>query len=97
MLSPRDYFLKAAKVFCADCARAKAVLAKAGVTALVEDTANRCLEFPVSAVRLLAERWPLMEVAITFCIAEEREEGPLLRELALALTTAAGFDPENDF
>ena len=96
-MSPRDHFLKSAKVFGADRDKASRILRNAGITKLERSKADSSLEFPVSAIPLLAAEQPDMPVAICFAIAEMREDGPVLRELALQHTTPATFDFDVDF
>lgn len=91
-MSPRDHFLKSAKVFGADRDAAGRVLREAGVRDLKRDKRTSSLEFPLEAVPLLAEKAPHMPVAVSFAIAEQRAEGPVLRELMLQSTTPATFD-----
>ena len=96
-MSPRDHFLKSAKVFGADRDKASRILRNAGITRMARDKAESSLEFPVSAIPLLASEQPDMPVAICFAIAEMREDGLVLRELALQYTTPATFDFDVDF
>ena len=91
-MSPHDYFLKSAKVFGADRDIAGRILRAAGIRDLVRDKRTSSLEFPLSAVPLLAEEAPDMPVAASFAIAEQRAEGTVLRELMLQSTTPATFD-----
>lgn len=94
-LSPNDYFLKTAKVFGADCAPVRQVLSALRVR-FEEDPANSALSLNPADVSLLASAFPDMEVAIAYAMREQREEGPVLRELRLDLTTPATFDPKTD-
>ena len=96
-MSPRDHFLKSAKVFGADRVIASRILREAGITALARNRQASSLEFPLSAVPLLAEKAPDMPVAVSIAIAEMRGNQPVLRELALQTTTPAAFDLETDF
>ncbi|MBO7702649.1 MAG: radical SAM protein [Eggerthellaceae bacterium] len=95
-MSPRDHFLKSAKVFGADRDVAGRILREAGVRELMRDKRASSLEFPLSAVPLLADKAPDMPVAVSFAIAEQRAEGPVLRELMLQATTPGTFDYEAD-
>lgn len=95
-MSPRDHFLKSAKVFGADRDVASRILRAAGITDLVRDRKASSLEFPLSAVPLLAESAPNLPVAVSVAIAEMRDGEPVLRELALQYTTPATFDYEAD-
>lgn len=96
-MSPYDHFLKSAKVFGADRDKASRILRDAGITKLARDKQESSLEFPVSAIPLLAADHPDMPVAICLAIAEMRDEGPVLRELALQHTTPSTFDLDADF
>lgn len=95
-LSPRDFFLKSAKVFGADRDVASRILRAHGIFDLERNKSASSLEFAPSAVPLLAAEAPDMAIAISFCIAEERSGEPVLRELALQRTTPATFDYECD-
>jgi len=95
-MSPRDFFLKSAKVFGADRDAASRILRDAGITGLVRNKKASSLEFPLSAVPLLADSAPDMPVAMSICIAEMRGDEPVLRELALQVTTPATFDYATD-
>lgn len=90
--SPRDHFLKVAKVFGDDCAAAKRVFDEADETNCAFDAEWQSLEFPPSLMALLAETVPDMPVALCTAIAEMREGEPVLREVGLQLTTPATFD-----
>ncbi len=61
-----------------------------------DDPANDFLAFNPRDVALLASAFPDMEVAISYALREQREEGPVLRELRLDLTTSATFDMAAD-
>ena len=95
-MSPRDYFLKSAKVFGADRDVAGRILRSAGIRDLMRDKRASSLEFPLSAVPLLADEAPDMPVAVSFAVAEQRAEGPVLRELMLQSTTPTTFDYASD-
>ena len=94
-LSPNDYFLKTAKVFGADREPVRRLLSALRVR-FQDDPANDFLAFNPRDVALLASAFPDMEVAISYALREQREEGPVLRELRLDLTTSATFDMAAD-
>ena len=96
VMSERDYFLKSAKVFGRDVAAAEHVLRTAGEQRLAYDAGDQTLEFPLESMSVLAQSRPNMEVAVCLYIAEQRDEGPVLRELGIQRTTAASFDPQTD-
>ena len=77
--------------------KASRILRDAGITALARNRQASSLEFPLSAIPLLAEKAPDMPVAVSIAIAEMRDDQPVLRELALQTTTPATFDLETDF
>ena len=62
----------------------------------MRDKRTSSLEFPLSAVPLLADSAPDMPVAVSFAVAEQRSDGPVLRELMLQSTTPAMFDYASD-
>lgn len=94
-LSPQDHFLKTAKVFGADRAPVRQLLTTLRVP-FQDDPENDALAFHPSNVALLASAFPNMEVAIAYALREQREEGPVLRELRVDLTTPATFDARAD-
>ena len=96
-MSPRDHFLKSAKVFGDDCTKVEAALRRLGEDALRRDRDHRSLEFPLMRVPELAGEFPQLEVAITSCVAEELDGETVLRELAVAYTTTGEFDAERDW
>lgn len=94
--SERDYFLKSAKVFGADVAFVQAALRSIGESRMRRSRKDGYLEFPLSALPELAKTMPNIEVAVSISIAEQREEGPMLRELAVQKTTPGSFDCDCD-
>lgn len=96
-MSERDYFLKSAKVFGRDVSRVERALRAAGEQRLERDKTHNSLEFPLEALPTLTETLPNVEVAVCFHIAEQREQGAVLRELAIYKTTPKTFDAERDF
>lgn len=96
VMSGRDYFLKSAKVFGADMTPVETALRSVGEQRMQRNDEYRYLEFPLSALTHLTSIAPNVEVAVSLSIAEQREEGPVLRELAVQKTTPATFDPASD-
>ena len=96
VMSERDHFLKSAKVFGDDIPMVEAALRAVGERRIDRDRTYDSLEFPLSALPQLAWVAPNVEVAVCLAIAERREQGPVLRELALQKTTPATFDPKRD-
>ena len=94
-LSPNDYFLKTAKVFGADREPVRQLLSALRVR-FQDDSENDFLAFHPRDIALLVSAFPDMEVAISYALREQREEGPVLRELRLDLTTPAAFDAATD-
>jgi len=92
--SERDFFIRSAKVFGRDAKRARKRFESLGCTDFTAGPEHDCLEFHPSRVPAL--RGLDAEVAICTYVAEERPEGPVLRELKLDLTTPAEFDPAVD-
>lgn len=95
-MSKRDHFLKSAKVFGADREPARTALAAAGASWVDNDEMD-FTEFALADVEALRADAPEVEVAVSSAICEPREEGIVLRELALGLTTPAIFDPDRDW
>ncbi len=94
-LSPQDHFLKTAKVFGADRAPVRQLLTTLRVP-FQDDPENDALTLHPGNLSLLASAFPNMEVAIAYALREQREEGPVLRELRVDLTTPATFDVKAD-
>ncbi|MCL4825086.1 MAG: hypothetical protein KJZ57_12795, partial [Anaerolineales bacterium] len=87
--SQRDYFLKSAKVFGEDAARAKAVFDKKGFRQYRFDPTSQTLEFHASKVKWLSALD--VEVGISTQVLEEREGELYLRELKLDLAAPQDF------
>lgn len=94
--STRDHFLKSAKVFGDDVLFVQAALSAASETRMRRDRESDYLEFPLEALEGLAPAMPDLEVGVSLSIAEQREEGPVLREVGILKTTPAQFDPRED-
>lgn len=89
-MSPRDHFLKSAKVFGADRAPVRAVLAAADAP-FQDDEDFDFTEFSLSSLPVLEATAPDAPVAISYAICEPRGGETVLRELRLDLTTPAAF------
>jgi uncharacterized protein len=89
--SQNDYFLKSAKVFGKDISIVKQYLEKNGNEAMNHDHERNFLEFHINEIALLKEI-PDLEIGITYCIFEKRENDCVLRELQVDLTTPKQFD-----
>lgn len=89
-MSPRDHFLKSAKVFGADRGPARDALTAAGAP-FQDDRDFDFTEFSLVALPALEATMPYAPVAISYAICEPREGEVVLRELRLDLTTPATF------
>ncbi len=92
--SKKDFFIKTAKVFGADIQRAKPLLYKGRGVSLNMNSELKFLEFHPSHIPLLAELD--IEVGISSSVFERREQGEVMRELAIDLTTPNTFDFATD-
>lgn len=95
-LSPRDYFLKSAKVFGNDGERVKIAFRRQGFKGFVENAHLGYVEFPPAKVRDLAPGLPNLEVAISSGVMESREDGRYLREVKVDLVRPGTFDPDTE-
>jgi len=92
--SPKDFFLKSAKVFGKDVAPVRRRLDRIGYRDYHIDGERGCLEFHVQLIRELA---PLdVEVGVTYNVVEDRSDGRYIRELKISLTTPTLFDLQAD-
>ena len=107
LFSERDYFLKSAKVFGQDAALVADFLLNQAETqpkaqnkiqsqCLRFDEAEKILEFSPVYLELLKDEHPNLEVALSYHVVEQLEEGQRLRELRLDFTTPALFNAEED-
>lgn len=92
--SPRDFFIRSAKVFGRDAIRARKRFDALGHGGYAADPAHDSLEFHPARIPDL--QGLDVEVALCTFVAEERQEGPVLRELKVALTSPESFDPASD-
>lgn len=92
--SPRDYFLKSAKIFGEKIGEAQRLFEKNGYRNYRLDEQYEMLEFHVSRIKMLS---PLdLEVGISFNVLEEREGETVLRELKVDVTTPQTFRLSKD-
>ena len=94
--SQRDYFLKSAKVYGNDALLVNIALLEKGYEALRYDKDAQVLEFLPDYLASLADAFPNLEVAISYHILEQDDQGIALRELRLDLTTPATFNISED-
>lgn len=90
LMSPRDHFLKSAKVFGADRADVRETLEAAG-EACEENDEFDFTEFSLTALPSLNKAALDVPVAVSYALCEPREGEVALRELRLDLTTPATF------
>lgn len=88
--SEKDFFIKTAKVFGDDIKKVKPLLFKGRGVSLNHNSALNYLEFHPIHIPLLKDLD--VEVGITSSIFEQREEGEVMRELAIDLAMPANFD-----
>jgi pyruvate formate-lyase activating enzyme-like uncharacterized protein len=93
-LSPKDYFLKSAKVFGDDVPKVVDLLQKLGCDEYQVNTDYGYVEFPVSRIKALEELD--VEVGVSSGVMETRQDGRYLKELQVALTYPKAFDPATD-
>ncbi len=87
--SPRDYFLKAAKVFGEDVSVAQELFDKKGVREYRVGAGQQDLVFPVNKIKLLKDS--VAEVGISANVLEERNGEMVLRELKLDVAAPETF------
>jgi pyruvate formate-lyase activating enzyme-like uncharacterized protein len=87
--SPKDHFLKSAKVFGEDIPRVKKVFSSRGYSAYRSDEDHDSLEFHVKKIKLL--KGLDVEVGISTSVHEIRDGESVLRELKLDVTTPRTF------
>lgn len=92
VFSETDYFLKSAKVFGADVALAKPLLEALPLVKFNVSEQYGYLEFSPRYIGLLRSSYPTMQVGICYHIEEPREDGAVLRELRVDVTTPEAFD-----
>lgn len=87
-VSPKDHFLKSAKVFGSEVAPVKEVFASRGYAAYRSDSED-AIEFHVNKIKWLKELD--IEVGISTSVHEVRDGESVLRELKLDVTTPRAF------
>jgi len=92
--SPKDFFLKSAKVYGRDVPMVKKALHKGGYYSYQYNREYRYLEFHVSQISKLQN--VEVEIGISSTVAEERKDGNYLRELKLDLTYPKLFNFSTD-
>ncbi len=93
-LSPKDYFLKSAKVFGKDIRQVLGVFAQTGYANYELSREHHYLEFHVDQMATL--RALQVEVGLATSLMEDRGDGEYLRELRVDLTTPQIFDINTD-
>lgn len=112
VLSPRDFYLKTAKVFGGDAARVRVLLKKSAGQNASEDSAWHvanwddmnelpdsvymdekadALWFHPSLISQIALKYPDMEIALCYHVAENGESLMRLREVAIDVISASSF------
>jgi len=94
--SNQDYLLKSAKVFGDDIPRVFNAFRSLGYHDFTRSQKPRYLEFHVNQIPRLAELGLDVEVGLSTSTLEEREDGTVLRELKIDLTTPQQFDLHRD-
>ena len=92
--SPRDYFLRSAKVFGRDISPVRRALAAAREDGARLNRHYNYLEFPLAAMPALAGLE--VEIGLSANVIEVRDGEPCVREVAVDLTTPNTFDPATD-
>jgi uncharacterized protein len=92
--SPRDYYLKTAKVFGEDISRVRGFFDQKGIKEYQVNTENDYLEFHISHVRSL--RKFDIEIGISSNVIENRNNEMVIRELKMDITTPKTFQMTKD-
>ena len=90
--SPRDFYLKTVKAFGADAERVRRLLEKRGSSRYHYDANGGFIQFHPELARQMRGRG--VELALSINVLEEREDGPICRELKLLRTTAEDCAPD---
>ena len=93
-VSRKDFFLKTAKVFGEDIPKVKEIFERRRKITYQELPDYGYLEFNISHIRLLSNL--NVEIGISTNILEQRDEGQVIRELKVDLTTPQDFDFSKD-
>ena len=92
--SPRDYFLKSAKVFGKDIHKVLPVFEKIHYRDYERNRDYYFFEFHVNQIAALKDQD--IEIGVSSSVMETRSEGDVLRELKIDLTTPQQFDLTTD-
>lgn len=92
--SRNDYLLKSAKVFGDDIPRVFSAFRRLGHRDFTQSRNPRFMEFHVSRIADLRELD--VEIGLSTSTCEQREDGPVLRELKIDLVTPQLFDMSRD-
>jgi hypothetical protein len=92
--SQKDFFIKTAKVFGDDVRKVKPLLIKGRGVSLNHNSELNYLEFHPIHISLLKDLD--VEIGLSSSVFEEREDGEVMRELAVDLTTPATFNFSTD-
>lgn len=93
-VSPKDYFIKTAKVFGEDAPAVKQVLDRAGCREYLYSEEHQSLEFHVSHIARLKNME--IEIGISTQVVETRQNEFVLRELKVDVTTPQSFRLSKD-
>jgi hypothetical protein len=93
-VSPKDYFVKTAKVFGEAVPAVKQALEKAGCREYAFSEDHQSLEFHVNYIALLKKMD--IEIGVSTQVVETRENEPFLRELKVDVTTPQSFRLSKD-
>jgi uncharacterized protein len=93
-VSPKDYFIKTAKVFGENVSQVRVALDKVGYRDYAISEEHKSLEFHVSQIASLKKME--IEVGISTSVIETRENEPVLRELKVDVTTPQTFRLSKD-
>lgn len=93
-VSPKDYFIKTAKVFGEDVPAVKEALQRAGCRELFFSEEHESLEFHLNHITHLKKM--SIEVGVSTQVVENRENESFLRELKVDVTTPQSFSISRD-
>ena len=93
-VSPKDYFIKTAKVFGEDVPQVREAFDKAGYRDYVTSEEHKSLEFHVNQIARLKKME--IEVGISTSVIETRENEQVFRELKVDVTTPQTFRLSQD-
>lgn len=93
-VSHKDYFIKTAKVFGEDIPLVQDALSRAGYKDQIYNENDNSLEFNVDQIGKLKKLD--IEIGISSSVIETRDDGPIVRELKVDLTTPQTFRMSKD-